>query len=63
MPSVEVGGRGGSGGSSTKGAAKRGVEEERGQEVDEEEVCAMVGYVVKDLAAELYIELLVGFHQ
>jgi hypothetical protein len=63
MPSVELGGRGGSGGSSTTGAAKRGVEEEGKQEMEEEELCAMVGYVVKDLAAELYIELLVGFHQ
>jgi hypothetical protein len=39
------------------------VEEEGGQEIEEEEVCAMVGYVLKDLAAELYIELLAGFHQ
>jgi hypothetical protein len=30
---------------------------------EEEAVCAMVGFVVKDLAAELYIELLAGFHQ
>jgi ankyrin repeat protein len=29
----------------------------------EEVVCAMAGFVVKDLAAELYIELLAGFHQ
>jgi hypothetical protein len=29
----------------------------------DEEVCAMVGYVVKDLAAELYTELLQGLHK
>jgi hypothetical protein len=29
----------------------------------QKEVCAMVGFVVKDLSAELYIELLAGFHQ
>jgi hypothetical protein len=51
---VQVRGRG-SGGPRTRGAAKR--------EVDDEEVCAMVGYVVKDLAAELYIELLQGLHK
>jgi hypothetical protein len=39
--------------------AKRGAEEEE----KEEEVCAMVGYVVKDLAAELYTELLQGLHK
>jgi hypothetical protein len=58
MPSVQVRGRGGSGGPRTRGAAKRGVEDE-----NEEEVCAMVGYVVKDLAAELYTELLQGLHK
>lgn len=43
-----------------KGAVKRARQEgERGQE---KEACAMMGYVVKDLAAELYVELLAGFH-
>jgi hypothetical protein len=45
-----------------EGAAKR-EREERGQAKEEEEMCAMVGFVVKDLSAELYIELLAGFHQ
>jgi hypothetical protein len=58
MPSVE-GGAIAQGGE--EGAAKRG-REERGQE-KAEELCAMVQYVVKDLAAELYVELLQGFHQ
>jgi hypothetical protein len=52
-------GSGGSGGRRTRGAARR----ERGVEEKDEEMCAMVGFVVKDLAAELYIELLAGFHQ
>jgi hypothetical protein len=56
-------GRGGSGGPRTRGAAKREAEEEGQAKVDEEEVCAMVGYVVKDLAAELYTELLQGWHK
>jgi hypothetical protein len=51
--------RGSSGGPRTRGAAKRGREEERG----DDELCAMVQYVVKDLAAELYVELLEGLHQ
>lgn len=29
----------------------------------DEEVSAMVGLVVKDLSAEVYIELLAGFHK
>jgi hypothetical protein len=49
MPSVEV------------GAIEQGGEE--GRQGMEEEVCAMMQYVVKDLAAELYVELLEGFHQ
>jgi hypothetical protein len=61
LPQVQVRGRGGSGGPRTRGAAKRGAEED-GQK-NEEEVCAMVGYVVKDLAAELYTELLQGLHK
>jgi hypothetical protein len=60
MPQVDIRGRGGSGGPGTRGAAKRGAEEE---EEDEKELCAMVGYVVKDLAAELYTELLQGWHK
>jgi hypothetical protein len=44
-----------------EGAAKR--EREEGRREKEEEMCAMVGFVVGDLAAELYIELLAGFHQ
>jgi hypothetical protein len=34
-----------------------------GRDQREEEVCAMVGFVVKDLSAELYIELLAGFYK
>jgi hypothetical protein len=34
-----------------------------GKVVMEKEMCAMVGFVVKDMAAELSIELLAGFHQ
>jgi hypothetical protein len=49
MPSVEV------------GAIEQGGEE--GGQGMEEEVCATVQYVVKALAAELYEELLEGFHQ
>jgi hypothetical protein len=45
-----------------EGAAKR-EREEGGQAKEEEEMCAMVGFVVRDLSAELYIELLAGFHQ
>jgi hypothetical protein len=56
MPQVDIRGRGGSGGPRTRAAANRGGE-------DEEAICAMVGYVVKDLAAELYIELLQGLHK
>jgi hypothetical protein len=62
LPQLKVRDRGSSGGPRTRGAAKRGREEERGQEM-EEEVGTMVQYVVKDLAAELYVELLEGFHQ
>jgi hypothetical protein len=46
LPHVQIQGSGGSGGRRTR-------EEEK-----DEEVCAMVGFVVKDLSAELYIELL-----
>jgi ankyrin repeat protein len=45
-----------------EGAANRGMDD-RGQQKEEEEVGAMVGFVVKDLAAELYTELLAGLHQ
>jgi hypothetical protein len=58
LPKLKIRDRGSSRGPRTRGAAKRGREEERG----DDEVCAMVQYVVKDLAAELYVELLEGFH-
>jgi hypothetical protein len=61
LPHVQIQGSDGSGGRRTRGAAKRIAE--RGGEDKDEEVCAMVGFVVKDLSAELYIELLAGFHQ
>jgi hypothetical protein len=60
MPCVHVGGSGVTGGPRTRGAAKRG--EEEGAIEKEEERGAMVGFVVNDLAAELYAELLAGFH-
>jgi hypothetical protein len=58
MPSVEVGAieQGGE-----EGAAKRG-REERGQE-KAEELCAMVGYVVRGLNGQLYTELMQGFRR
>jgi hypothetical protein len=58
---VQIQESGGSGVRRTRGAARRITE--RGGEEKEEEMCAMVGFVVKDLPAELYIELLAGFHQ
>jgi hypothetical protein len=59
MPRVQVQGRGsGSGGPRTRGAAKRGAEE--GGQEKEEEVCAMVNFVVKDLDGHLYTELMQG---
>jgi hypothetical protein len=61
LPHVQIQARGGSGGRRTRGAARRTAE--RGGEEKDEEMCAMVGFVVKDLAAELYTELLAGFHQ
>jgi hypothetical protein len=61
LPHVQIQASGGSGGRRTRGAARRIAE--RGGEEKDEEVCAMVGFVVKDLSAELYIELLAGFHQ
>jgi hypothetical protein len=50
----------------TRGAVKRGAEEggwdeEEKEQEEQEEVHAMVGVVVRDLSAELYIELLTGF--
>lgn len=57
MPSVEVVARQRG---RQKGAVKRARQE--GGRGEEEEACAMMGYVVKDLAAELYVELLAGFH-
>jgi hypothetical protein len=41
-----------------EGTAKRGREE--GGQAKEEEVCAMVGFVVRDLDGHLYTELLEG---
>jgi hypothetical protein len=61
LPQVQIQTSGANGGRRTRGAAKRVAE--RGGEKKDEEVCAMVGFVVKDLSAELYIELLAGFHQ
>jgi hypothetical protein len=58
---VQIQASGGSGGRRTRGATKRGAGE-GGQAKEDEEVCATVGFVVKDLSAELYIELLAGFH-
>jgi hypothetical protein len=45
-----------------EGAAKRDRDERGQQQKEKEEVGAMV-FVVKDLAAELYTELLAGLHQ
>jgi hypothetical protein len=59
MPSVEVGAR-------QQDEAGTTSTEEGGKErekVHDDEVCAMVGYVVKDLGAELYTELLQGLHK
>lgn len=62
------------GGKVVVGAAKGDTGEGRGEEgdhiaahykvvkVEEEEMAAVVGYVVKDLAPELYIELMTSFH-
>jgi hypothetical protein len=57
MPRVQVQGRG-SGGPRTRAAVKRGAEE--GGQEKEEEVCAMVNFVVKDLDGHLYTELMQG---
>jgi hypothetical protein len=63
LPQVEVGARQQEE-AGTRGAAKRGTAEEGQEKVEDgEEVCAMVGYVVKDLGAELYTELLQGLHK
>jgi hypothetical protein len=61
LPHVQIQASGGSGERRTRGAAKRVAE--RGGEEKDEEMCAMVRFVVRDLAAELYTELLAGFHQ
>jgi hypothetical protein len=60
MPSVEVGTEAGKGKRSRGG--QDGMTSYYGQvEVVEEEMAAMVGFVVKDLATELYTELRAGF--
>jgi hypothetical protein len=61
MPRVEMIGRDSTGGRVTRGEVKRTIE--MGGEEVEKEKDAMVVFVVKDLAAELYTELLVGFHR
>jgi hypothetical protein len=55
MPSVEVV-------TIEQGGEEKGEEGGRHKQ-EEEEMGAMVGFVVKDLAAELYTELLAGLHQ
>jgi predicted lactoylglutathione lyase len=59
MPSVQVVAIAQAG---EEGAVKR-EREEGGQAKQEEEMCAMVGFVVRDLDGHLYTEWLVGFHQ
>jgi hypothetical protein len=51
MPSVEAGAR-----------QRGGRIRTRDTDTREEEIAAMVGYVVRDLAPELYVELIAGFH-
>jgi hypothetical protein len=65
MPSVEMGTRQQEG-AGARGAAKRAAEDGMTSyydhvEVEEEEMAAMVAFVVKDLATELYTELWAGF--
>jgi hypothetical protein len=65
MPSVEVGARQQEG-AGARGAAKRSAEDGMASyyeqvEVKEEEMAAMVSFVVKELATELYTELWAGF--
>jgi hypothetical protein len=60
MPRVAIIERNSIGGRVTRGAVKRMMD--MGVEVMEKEKDAMVVFVVKDLAAELYTELMAGFH-
>jgi hypothetical protein len=60
MPRVAIVERHSMGGQVARGAVKR-ILEAGGEEVKEENN-AMVAFVVKDLAAELYTELMAGFH-
>jgi hypothetical protein len=60
MPRVEIVGRCSNGGRVTRGAVKR-THDAGGEEVEKEKD-AVVAFVVKDLAAELYTELMAGFH-
>jgi hypothetical protein len=61
MPHVEIVGRSSTGGRVTRGAVE-GNHEAGGEEVEREKD-AMVVFVVKDLAAELYTELMAAFHR
>jgi hypothetical protein len=61
MPRVELVERGSNGGRVTRGEVKRTID--MGGEEVEKEKDAMVAFVVKDLAAELYTELMAGFHR
>jgi hypothetical protein len=58
LPQVQIQASGGNGGRRTRGAARTIAE--RGGEEKDEEVCAMVGFVVRELDGHLYIELLAG---
>jgi hypothetical protein len=60
MPRVAIIERNSIGGRVTRGEVKRTMDV-GGEEVEKEKD-AMVGFVVKDLAAELYTELMAGFH-
>jgi hypothetical protein len=62
MPRVAIVERDSTGGRMTRGQVKR-MMDMGGEEVEKEkEKDAMVAFVVKDLAAELYTELMAGFH-
>jgi hypothetical protein len=61
MPHVEIIDRDSTGGRVTREAV--GGTHEAGGEEKEKEKDAVVAFVVKDLAAELYTELMAGFHR
>jgi hypothetical protein len=61
VPQVQLRGLGSSGGRVTRGAAKR-LQEQGGEGPCEGEKDATLKYVMHDLAPELYIELMAGFH-